>query len=65
MTPFQLAQEAEKFFIDLGFSKLPDSFWKNSIFENPDNGKDMICHPKSYDFCSGDPEGDYRFKYLF
>lgn len=40
---------AEEFFISLGWPPLPDNFWRNSVFSEPNDGRKMDCHPTAWD----------------
>lgn len=44
---------AEEFFTSLDLSPMPESFWKNSIIEKPNDGRDLICHASAWDFYDG------------
>lgn len=49
----QMVKLAESFFTSLGLSKMPESFWDNSVFEKPLN-KDMVCHASAWDVSKSD-----------
>lgn len=46
--PLQLVRYGEAFFTSLGFAKLPDSFWKRSLFLKP-RDRDVVCHASAWD----------------
>lgn len=46
-TPRSLYERADEFFQSLNFSKVPDLFWENSIFEHPRDGRRIVCVPPS------------------
>ncbi|MEP6764824.1 MAG: M2 family metallopeptidase [Gemmatimonadaceae bacterium] len=48
----------ENFFTSLGFAKLPDTFWKRSLFLMPKD-RDVVCHPSAWDI---DAREDLRVK---
>ena len=35
-------ESAEKFVTDLGFEPMTDHFWNKSIFEKPNDGRDIV-----------------------
>lgn len=49
-TPRKMFEMAEDFFVSINMSVLPDSFWRNSIIEKPNDGRDMVCHASAWDF---------------
>ena len=49
---------AENFFTSLGFAKLPDTFWKRSLFLMPKD-RDVVCHASAWDI---DNRDDLRVK---
>lgn len=49
---------AEDFFTSLNLSAMPETFWKNSILEKP-NDVELICHASAWDFYDGK---DFRIK---
>ena len=49
---------ADEFFQSLGLEKMPDSFWKNSMFVRPVDGREVTCHASAWDFYDGK---DYRW----
>jgi peptidyl-dipeptidase A len=45
---------SEEFFVSLGLDKLPDEFWKRSVFKRPnDTSREMNCHASAWDFYDG------------
>ncbi|KAL1414576.1 hypothetical protein MTO96_007361 [Rhipicephalus appendiculatus] len=52
-------RKADAHYQALGFPPMPPLFWKNSVFEKPDNCTAMDCHPTAYDFGDG---RDFRIK---
>ena len=46
-------QKANEFFSKMGLIEIPQSFWNNSIFEGPDDGKNTSCDATSWDFYDG------------
>jgi peptidyl-dipeptidase A len=58
-TPKRMFEMAEEFFKSLNLSALPDSFWKKSIIEKPNDGREIICHASAWDFSMND---DVRIK---
>ena len=52
---------AEEFFVSLNLSNMPETFWKNSIIEKPNDGRDLICHASAWDFYDGK---DFRYDYI-
>lgn len=53
---FQLADE---FFQSLGLDPMPEMFWKKSMLEKPDDGRQVVCHASAWDFYTGN---DFRIK---
>ena len=54
--------EAEKFFVSLGWRKLPNTFWTRSMLEEP-RGRKVECHASAWDFIYSDTcEPDVRIK---
>ena len=51
MTEIQMVEVAEEFFISLGFSNLPDTFWERSLFVKPAD-RDVVCHASAWDIDS-------------
>ena len=49
-TQLKMFQMGDEFFTSLNMTKLPESFWKNSIIEKPNDGRELICHASAWDF---------------
>ena len=47
-TVMKMFNETERFFTSLGWPKLPESFWENSVFVQPEDRK-MDCAPSAWD----------------
>lgn len=47
-TPKSLTKLAEDFFVSLGFSPLPPTFWERSLFEKPTD-REVVCHASAWD----------------
>ncbi|CAN2387823.1 angiotensin-mediated drinking behavior [Pristimantis euphronides] len=45
----RLFKEAETFFVSVNLSRLNDGFWKNSMLEEPSDGRKVVCHPTAWD----------------
>ncbi|GAB6033116.1 hypothetical protein CHUAL_012727 [Chamberlinius hualienensis] len=45
-----IIEVAENFFITLGLPPMSQSFWNNSIFEDPEDGRKIMCHGTAWDF---------------
>lgn len=41
---------AEEFFTSLGLLPMPPEFWEGSMLENPNDGREMVCHASAWDF---------------
>lgn len=54
----QMARRAEDFYVSLGFPKLPDSFWKQSLLTRP-RDREVVCHASAWDL---NLKGDVRIK---
>ena len=54
----KMVEQAESFFTSLGFEPLPDSFWKRSLFVQPED-RDVVCHASAWDLDNLD---DIRIK---
>ena len=50
MTVMDMFKLAEDFFVSINISRLPQSFWDDSILERPPDGRDMVCHASAFDF---------------
>ncbi len=44
-TPTKMFRLADDFFSSLGIPKLPSTFWKDSILEKINDGREMDCQP--------------------
>lgn len=56
--PLQMVRHGEGFFTSLGFEKLPETFWKRSLFVKP-RDRDVVCHASAWDV---DNVNDLRIK---
>ena len=45
-----LAEHCVNFYYELGFQRLPDSFWQKSYFEEPQPPQQMDCHGSAHDY---------------
>lgn len=54
----KMVETGEAFFTSLGFQKLPDTFWKRSMFVKPAD-RDVVCHASAWDI---DNQDDVRIK---
>ncbi len=54
----QMVRYGEHFYTSLGFEKLPDTFWRRSLFEKP-RDREVVCHPSAWDI---DAMKDVRVK---
>ncbi len=52
-------EKADDFFQSIGLEPMNDNFWKNSVIEKPDDGRELVCHASAWDFHTGD---DWRIK---
>ncbi|XP_055372268.1 angiotensin-converting enzyme [Condylostylus longicornis] len=59
ITPLKMFQMGDEFFQSINMTKLPKSFWENSILEKPKDGRELVCHASAWDFYSQD---DVRIK---
>lgn len=48
-TPKKFFESAEEFFVSINMTKMPESFWKYSIIEKPNDGREMFCHASAHD----------------
>ena len=53
-----MVKYGEGFFMSMGFDKLPDTFWKRSLFTKPAD-RDVVCHASAWDL---DGKDDLRVK---
>ncbi len=58
MTVHDMVRISEKFYVSLGLDQMPEDFWKNSVFEKPNDGREINCHASAWDFYNGQ---DFRF----
>ena len=58
MTEQDMTHTAEQFFVSLGFDKLPESFWKQSLFVRPAD-RDVDCYASAWHI---DTRDDVRLK---
>ncbi len=56
--PVKMTRTAEQFFVSLGLDPLPDSFWQNSMLEDPGD-REVECHASAWDIGMRD---DLRIK---
>ena len=56
--PLDMVKAGENFYSSLGFAKLPDTFWKRSLFTKPAD-REVICHASAWDI---DNKDDIRIK---
>jgi peptidyl-dipeptidase A len=54
----RITRTAEAFFTSLGFSPLPDTFWKRSLLVKPKD-REVVCHASAWDL---DEKDDLRIK---
>ncbi|MGE0281896.1 MAG: M2 family metallopeptidase [Rhizobiaceae bacterium] len=54
----KMVETGEAFFTSLGFEKLPESFWKRSMFLKPAD-REVVCHASAWDI---DNQDDLRIK---
>lgn len=57
-TAREMTERAQDFYTSLGMAKLPDSYWKNTLFIKP-RDRDVVCHASAWDM---DMAGDVRTK---
>lgn len=48
-TPKKMVEDAESFFVGLGFDNLPNTFWERSVFTKPTDGRKVVCHASAWD----------------
>uniref|UniRef100_A0A8D0EAX9 Angiotensin-converting enzyme n=1 Tax=Salvator merianae TaxID=96440 RepID=A0A8D0EAX9_SALMN len=51
-------EAAEKFFVSVGLYEMTEGFWNNSMLEEPNDGRKVVCHPTAWDL----GRKDYRIK---
>ena len=47
-TVSDLVKLAEDFYVSLGFEKMTESFWRDSMFIRPEN-REVQCHASAFD----------------
>ncbi len=57
-TPQGMVEHGERFFTSLGLARLPESFWRRSMFVKPAD-REVVCHASAWDLDFGD---DIRIK---
>ncbi len=55
----RMTRSAESFYTSIGFPKLPDSFWSQSMLTRP-RDREVVCHASAWDMNPG--SGDVRIK---
>ncbi|XP_063964281.1 angiotensin-converting enzyme-like [Lytechinus pictus] len=50
---------ADEFFSSMGLYPANNAFWNHSMFERPDDGRDVVCHASAWDFSN---RVDFRIK---
>jgi peptidyl-dipeptidase A len=59
----RIFRESDKFYGDLGLIKMTESFWANSMFVAPSDGRVVNCNPPfEWDMCLGKGSEDFRIK---
>jgi len=54
----RMTRSAESFYVSLGFPKLPETFWANSLLARP-RDREVVCHASAWNM---DTHGDVRIK---
>ena len=57
-SPQEMVRSAENFYVSLGMSRLPDTFWERSQFTKP-RDRDVVCHASAWGLDGGN---DLRIK---
>ena len=57
-SPREMVRSAENFYVSLGMSRLPDTFWERSQFTKP-RDRDVVCHASAWGLDGGN---DLRIK---
>ncbi|MBT8108816.1 MAG: M2 family metallopeptidase [Gammaproteobacteria bacterium] len=57
-SPQEMVRSAENFYVSLGMSRLPDTFWERSMFSKP-RDRDVVCHASAWGLDGGN---DLRIK---
>ena len=47
--PEHMFKIAEKFFMSIGMDAMPETFWKYSMIEKPED-RDVVCHGSAHNF---------------
>ncbi|XP_017475074.1 PREDICTED: angiotensin-converting enzyme-like [Rhagoletis zephyria] len=58
-TPLLMFQLAEEFFTSINMSAVGPEFYRNSVLEQPLDGRRVFCEPSAWDFCN---RHDFRVK---
>lgn len=48
--PEKMFEEANLFFTSMGMLPVPSTFWMKSMLEKPVDGREVECHPSSWNF---------------
>ncbi|XP_071837230.1 angiotensin-converting enzyme-like isoform X2 [Apostichopus japonicus] len=59
LTGMDMAHMADEFFKSLGMIAVSERFFKDSMFEKPTDGRQVVCYPASFDFFN---RRDFRMK---
>ncbi|MGB5491478.1 MAG: M2 family metallopeptidase, partial [Woeseiaceae bacterium] len=51
-SPQEMVRSAENFYVSLGMSRLPDTFWERSQFSKP-RDRDVVCHASAWGLDGG------------
>uniref|UniRef100_A0A8C3SM84 Angiotensin-converting enzyme n=1 Tax=Chelydra serpentina TaxID=8475 RepID=A0A8C3SM84_CHESE len=54
----KIFKAAEDFFISVGLYEMTEGFWNNSMITEPNDGRNVVCHPTAWDM----GKKDYRIK---
>jgi len=54
----RMFREAESFFTSLGLEPMTDEFWNSSMYERPDDGRQVTCHASAHDLFT---HNDFRY----
>jgi peptidyl-dipeptidase A len=57
-SPQEMTRSAENFYVSLGMDRLPDTFWKRSMFTKP-RDREVMCHASAWGLDGGN---DIRIK---
>ncbi len=58
-TATKMFEMTDQFYQSMGMPPMPKTFWKNSILEKPDDGRELTCHASAWDFYNAK---DFRIK---